>query len=61
MPDQTPEEVVTKLRAHLDAEGFADVEVEFLGGEAPGRTDPDDPFVQLVVRDRGAASTTSRC
>ena len=37
------------LRAHLDAEGFADVKVTFMGGEAPGRTDPDDPFVKLVV------------
>ena len=23
--------------------------IEFLGGEAPARTDPDDPFVKLVV------------
>jgi acetylornithine deacetylase/succinyl-diaminopimelate desuccinylase-like protein len=49
VPDMTPEEVLQKLRLHLDAEGFADVGVRFLGGEAPGRTDPDDPFVQLVV------------
>lgn len=49
VPDQTPEEVVRKLRAHLDAEGFEDVGVTLLGGEAPGRTDLDDPFVQLVV------------
>jgi acetylornithine deacetylase/succinyl-diaminopimelate desuccinylase-like protein len=49
VPDQTPEQIVRLLRAHLDAEGFEDVHVELLGGEAPGRTDPDDPFVQLVV------------
>jgi acetylornithine deacetylase/succinyl-diaminopimelate desuccinylase-like protein len=49
VPDQTPEEVLTKLRAHLDAEGFKDVKVALLGGEAPARTDPDDPFVKLVV------------
>ena len=49
VPDQTPEEVVAQLRAHLDTEGFGDVAVSFLGGEAPGRTDPDDPFVRLVV------------
>ncbi len=49
VPDQTPEQVVQQLRAHLDAEGFADVKVTLLGGEAPGRTDPDDPFVKLVV------------
>ncbi len=49
VPDQTPEEIVAKLRAHLDAEGFGDIEVTLLGGEAPGRTALDDPFVQLVV------------
>jgi acetylornithine deacetylase/succinyl-diaminopimelate desuccinylase-like protein len=25
------------------------VKVDFLGGEAPGRTDPDHPFVAMVV------------
>ena len=50
VPDQTPEQVLTSLRAHLDAEGYSDIEITYLGGEAPGRTDPDDPFVQLVVQ-----------
>jgi acetylornithine deacetylase/succinyl-diaminopimelate desuccinylase-like protein len=50
VPDQTPERVLELLRAHLDAEGFSDVHITDLGGEAPGRTDPDDPFVDLVVR-----------
>ncbi len=49
VPNQTPPEILAKLRAHLDAEGFDDVEVTFVGGEAPGRIDPDDPFVRLVV------------
>jgi acetylornithine deacetylase/succinyl-diaminopimelate desuccinylase-like protein len=49
VPDQTPEDVVKKLRAHLEREGFADVEVEMLGGEPPGRTDPDHPFIRLVA------------
>jgi acetylornithine deacetylase/succinyl-diaminopimelate desuccinylase-like protein len=49
VPDQLPEQVVSQLRAHLDAQGFSDVRVTLLGGEAPGRTDPDDPFVKLVV------------
>jgi acetylornithine deacetylase/succinyl-diaminopimelate desuccinylase-like protein len=48
VPDQTPEAVLSQLRAHLDAEGFDDVEVTFLGGEPPARTDPDHPFLQLV-------------
>ena len=49
VPDQTPEQVVRNLRAHLDAEGFGDVQVTFLGGEPPGRTDPDHPFIRLVA------------
>jgi len=49
VPNQTPEETLRLLRAHLDAQGFSDVQIQFLGGEAPAVTDPDDPFVQLVV------------
>jgi acetylornithine deacetylase/succinyl-diaminopimelate desuccinylase-like protein len=45
---QTPEEVVRKLRKHLDDQGFADVQVNFLGGEAPDKTDANHPFVKLV-------------
>src|SRR5439155_2681687 len=48
VPDQTPPQVVKQLRAHLDAEGFGDVKIDFLGGGPPGRTDPDDPFIRLV-------------
>jgi acetylornithine deacetylase/succinyl-diaminopimelate desuccinylase-like protein len=49
VPDQRPQEILEKLRQHLDAEGFPDVEVNYLGGEAPGRTDLNDPFVALTV------------
>jgi acetylornithine deacetylase/succinyl-diaminopimelate desuccinylase-like protein len=49
VPDQFPEEIVKLLRSHLDAQGFEDVKVNFIGGEAPARTDPDDAFVKLVV------------
>ncbi len=49
VPDQTPEEVLAKLRSHLDAQGFPDVQIAYLGGEPPARTDPDDPFVQMVI------------
>lgn len=48
VPNQTPAEVVRQLRSHLAAEGFEDIHLDFLGGEPPARTDPDDPFVQLV-------------
>lgn len=49
VPNQRPEEVLHQLRTHLDQEGFSDVHIEFLGGEPPARTDPNHPFVNLVV------------
>jgi acetylornithine deacetylase/succinyl-diaminopimelate desuccinylase-like protein len=49
VPDQRPDEIVKLLRDHLDAEGFSDVQIDYLGGENPARTDPDDPFIKLVV------------
>lgn len=49
VPDMAPADILKKLRAHLDAGGFADVQITDLGGDAPARTDPDDPFVQLVA------------
>lgn len=48
VPDMTPDQVLKQLRAHLDAEGFSDVQFRFLGGNPAGRTDPDDPFIRLV-------------
>jgi len=48
VPDQRPADVLEQLRRHLDAQGFADVQAEFLGGEAPARTNADDPFIKLV-------------
>ena len=50
VPDQKPEDILKKLRAHLDAEGFNDVQIKFLGGEPAARTDPDDSFVRTVVQ-----------
>lgn len=50
VPDQMPEDILKKLRAHLDAEGFEDVQIAYLGGEPAARTDPDDSFVGTVVR-----------
>ncbi len=50
VPDMTPEQVLGQLRAHLDREGFQDVRIQFLGGNPAGRTDPDDPFLELVSK-----------
>ena len=49
VPNQEPRKVFERLRKHLDNEGFSDVEINYLGGEPPARTDPDDPFVRMVV------------
>jgi len=49
VPDQDPAEVRALLRTHLDAEGFPDVAIADLGGEAPGRSDPDHPFLKLAA------------
>jgi acetylornithine deacetylase/succinyl-diaminopimelate desuccinylase-like protein len=49
VPGQKPQDILKKLRAHLDAEGFRDVEITFLGGEPAARTDPDHSFVKVVV------------
>lgn len=50
VPDQKPEDILMKLRAHLDAQSFEDVQITFLGGEPAARTDPDDGFVRTVVQ-----------
>lgn len=50
VPNQTPEEVLIKLRNYLDNQGFPDVEITYLGGEPAARTDPKEPFVDLVMR-----------
>jgi acetylornithine deacetylase/succinyl-diaminopimelate desuccinylase-like protein len=49
VPDQVPEEIFELLRAHLDRNGFEDVKIVLLGKERPAVTDPEHPFVDLVV------------
>ncbi len=49
VPNQTTEQILEGLRAHLDAEGFPDVEITYLGGGPAARTDPDAPIVRLVA------------
>ncbi|MBI1800819.1 MAG: M20/M25/M40 family metallo-hydrolase [Chloroflexi bacterium] len=49
VPHQSPDDIVEKLRKHLQAHGFGDVQVELLSGEKPARTDPDHPFIKLVA------------
>jgi acetylornithine deacetylase/succinyl-diaminopimelate desuccinylase-like protein len=49
VPNQVPEQILEQLRAHLDREGFQDVEIKYLGGGPAARTDPDDPFIKIVL------------
>jgi acetylornithine deacetylase/succinyl-diaminopimelate desuccinylase-like protein len=49
VPDQDPDDICRKLRGHLDACGFTDVEIEVLGPERPGIVDPDAPLVGLTA------------
>ena len=51
VPDQEPEEVLTLLKRHLEAQGFHDLEVVPLeAGERPARSDLTHPFFALVRR-----------
>jgi acetylornithine deacetylase/succinyl-diaminopimelate desuccinylase-like protein len=49
VPDQDPEDILAKLRAHLDREGYSDVQVTCLGGAEPVATPIDHPFVRRIA------------
>lgn len=48
VPDQKPDEVSELLQAHLEADGFGDIDVTVLGSAEPAGTPIDHPFVQKV-------------
>jgi acetylornithine deacetylase/succinyl-diaminopimelate desuccinylase-like protein len=50
VPDQDPQDIFDKLRAHLDQGGFTDVSVAWLGAMSPYKASGDDPLVQLAAR-----------
>ncbi len=47
--DQDPVDIFRKLRRHLDATGFGDVELLERGFIEPSRTDADAPFARIVA------------
>lgn len=60
VPEQTVEDCLKKLRAHLDAKGFPDVEVKFTGGYNPTETAEDARIVraqQAVFARAGITAT----
>ncbi|MCX5995708.1 MAG: M20/M25/M40 family metallo-hydrolase [Chloroflexi bacterium] len=49
VPDQRPDEILSKLRKHLDSHGFSDIAIApTTEGENPARTPLDSPFVAIV-------------
>lgn len=49
VPDMEPQQVVQQLRAHLDAAGYADIEIIQYGGEHPARSPLDSAIVRASV------------
>jgi acetylornithine deacetylase/succinyl-diaminopimelate desuccinylase-like protein len=54
VPEQDPDDLLPKLRRHLDRHGFHDVAITRLGGEHPARTTSDSPFIDLVADTAGS-------
>ena len=50
VPDQDPDDILKKLRAHLKAQGFEDVQVKKLSEAEPVVTPLDGEFVQRIKR-----------
>ncbi len=49
VPDQDPGDILVKLRAYLEAEGYQDIQVTALGSAEPVVTPIDHPFVQRIA------------
>jgi acetylornithine deacetylase/succinyl-diaminopimelate desuccinylase-like protein len=50
VPEQNPDDILEKLKNHLKAQGFEDVQVRKLGGAEPVVTPIDGAFVQRVKK-----------
>lgn len=48
VPDQRPDDILAKLKAHLQAQGFEDIQVTKLGGGDPVVTPIEGPFMQKI-------------
>jgi acetylornithine deacetylase/succinyl-diaminopimelate desuccinylase-like protein len=49
VPDQDPQDILAKLRAHLTAEGYSDIRITVFGNAEPVVTPIDHPFVQRIA------------
>jgi acetylornithine deacetylase/succinyl-diaminopimelate desuccinylase-like protein len=48
VPKQRSEDILNKLRQHLDSHGFSDITIGFTEAEDPARTPLSSPFVAIV-------------
>lgn len=49
VPNQTPEEMTTKFRAHLDKHGFTDIQINQLSGYPAAQTSVEAPLVKAAI------------
>ena len=49
VPNQRPDEILEKLRRHLDKHGYADVAIKPFSQMVPYKTPVDDPYVPFVA------------
>lgn len=49
VPNQTPEEMMAKFRAHLDANGFTDIQISQLSGYPAAQTSVEAPLVKAAI------------
>lgn len=50
-PSQDPEKIATLIQAHFNKHGFADLKVHYRLGELGFRSEMNDPFVALVLKE----------
>ncbi len=50
VPDMTVQEMLDKVRAHLDRHGYEDIKLRFLAGYEPARTPLDHPVARAAIR-----------
>jgi acetylornithine deacetylase/succinyl-diaminopimelate desuccinylase-like protein len=50
VPHQSSDEILGKLRAHLDSGGFSDVEIDKLGTFEPSKSPVGNPYMKEIVQ-----------
>jgi len=50
VPDMTVQQMMDKVRAHLDRYGYEDIELRFVTGYDPAKTSSKEPVAQAAVR-----------